>query len=284
MDALEQIFLDFTSFGAGQSGSSEMDSAKFVKLAKDCKLVGKNLSTTDLDLIFTKVKDKTAKKINFDTFVEAVELISEKLGKSKDDVILLIVSAKGPTTGAATVADNVRFHDDKSTFTGVHNNGGPTNIDGHNVDMANQLDRSEGADVRGVKEYQNDSRSSGSSAVPRRSSQGETARRASGGKTTAQRKSSTQDKGRRRLPLPLPPPRASPRPLPPPHASLRLLPHRADQPASARSVPPLSAPTAACRTWSSGSRMCSWLSLPASQRRAETWTAPSSSSSWATAA
>ncbi|CBN76132.1 flagellar associated protein [Ectocarpus siliculosus] len=195
MDALEQIFLDFTSFGAGQSGSSEMDSAKFVKLAKDCKLVGKNLSTTDLDLIFTKVKDKTAKKINFDTFVEAVELISEKLGKSKDDVILLIVSAKGPTTGAATVADNVRFHDDKSTFTGVHNNGGPTNIDGHNVDMANQLDRSEGADVRGVKEYQNDSRSSGSSAVPRRSSQGETARRASGGKTTAQRKSSTQGKG-----------------------------------------------------------------------------------------
>ncbi|CAM9978027.1 unnamed protein product, partial [Ectocarpus sp. 12 AP-2014] len=98
-------------------------------------------------------------------------------------------------TGAATVADNVRFHDDKSTFTGVHNNGGPTNIDGHNVDMANQLDRSEGADVRGVKEYQNDSRSSGSAAVPRRSSQGEAARRASGGKTTAQRKSSAQGKG-----------------------------------------------------------------------------------------
>lgn len=42
-------------------------------------------------------QDKTAKKINFDTFVEAVELIAEKLGKSKDDVILTIVSAKGPT-------------------------------------------------------------------------------------------------------------------------------------------------------------------------------------------
>lgn len=26
-------------------------------------------------------------------------------------------------TGEATVADNVRFHDDKSTFTGVHNSG-----------------------------------------------------------------------------------------------------------------------------------------------------------------
>lgn len=34
MEALRQVFLDFTSFGAGQAGSSEMDSAKFVKLAK----------------------------------------------------------------------------------------------------------------------------------------------------------------------------------------------------------------------------------------------------------
>lgn len=42
-------------------------------------------------------QDKTAKKINFDTFVEAVTLISEKIGKSTDDVITIIVSAKGPT-------------------------------------------------------------------------------------------------------------------------------------------------------------------------------------------
>lgn len=34
MEGLRQVFLDFTSFGAGQAGSSEMDSAKFVKLAK----------------------------------------------------------------------------------------------------------------------------------------------------------------------------------------------------------------------------------------------------------
>eukprot|EP00903_Cladosiphon_okamuranus_P014895 g13793.t1 len=193
MEGLRQVFLDFTSFGAGQSGSSEMDSAKFVKLAKDCKLVGKSLSTTDLDLIFTKVKDKTAKKINFDTFVEAVRLISEKIGKSTDDVITTIVSAKGPTTGEATVADNVRFHDDKSTFTGVHTSGGPTTLDSHNVDMANQLDRSEGADVRGVKEYQNSTRGSGSSAVPRRSQ--EVVRRVSNDKNPARRKSSGANKG-----------------------------------------------------------------------------------------
>ena len=34
MEALRQVFHDFTSFGAGQAGSSEMDSAKFVKFAK----------------------------------------------------------------------------------------------------------------------------------------------------------------------------------------------------------------------------------------------------------
>lgn len=36
MEELRQVFLDFTSFGAGKAGSSEMDSAKFVKLAKVC--------------------------------------------------------------------------------------------------------------------------------------------------------------------------------------------------------------------------------------------------------
>lgn len=49
--------------------------------------------------MYTKwyTQDKTAKKINFDTFVEAIVLISEKIGKSTDDVIAIIVSAKGPT-------------------------------------------------------------------------------------------------------------------------------------------------------------------------------------------
>lgn len=42
-------------------------------------------------------QDKTAKKINFDTFVAAVGLIGEKVGKSTDDIISIIVSAKGPT-------------------------------------------------------------------------------------------------------------------------------------------------------------------------------------------
>ena len=50
--------------------------------------------------------------------------------------------------------------------------GGPSQIDHHNVDMANQLNRSEGADVRGVKDYQGPSSAAGATA-PRRASKEE---------------------------------------------------------------------------------------------------------------
>lgn len=54
--------------------------------------------------------------------------------------------------------------------------GGPSQIDHHNVDMANQLNRSEGADVRGVKDYQGPSSAAGA-AAPRRASKEEVKKR-----------------------------------------------------------------------------------------------------------
>ena len=48
-----------------------------------------------------------------------------------------------------TVAAEVRFHDDQSTYTGVHKAGGPTIIDREKATLETLLDRSE-ADVRGV--------------------------------------------------------------------------------------------------------------------------------------
>ena len=52
-----------------------------------------------------------------------------------------------------TKAAKVKFHDDKSTYTGVYAKGGPTNVDkGRTVitDIQQLCDRSS-ADVRGVK-------------------------------------------------------------------------------------------------------------------------------------
>lgn len=47
--------------------------------------------------------------------------------------------------------DNVKFHDDKSLYTGVHAKGGPSTIDKDNINsLANLCDRTE-ADNRGVK-------------------------------------------------------------------------------------------------------------------------------------
>jgi len=45
-----------------------MEGKTFAKFAKDCKILDKNLTATDIDLIFAKVKDKAARKINFAQF------------------------------------------------------------------------------------------------------------------------------------------------------------------------------------------------------------------------
>ena len=46
--------MTYAGFGTRQV-STELDGAKFVKVFKDAGLVGKNLSTTELDIIFSKV-------------------------------------------------------------------------------------------------------------------------------------------------------------------------------------------------------------------------------------
>jgi hypothetical protein len=42
-----------------------MEGKTLVKFAKDCGLLDKHLTTTDIDLIFAKVKTKGSKKISF---------------------------------------------------------------------------------------------------------------------------------------------------------------------------------------------------------------------------
>jgi len=60
------------------------------------------------------------------------------------------MSTGGPVfTG--TKAEAVKYHDDKSLYTGVYANGGPTNVDKDNIsDISQTCDRSD-ADVRGIK-------------------------------------------------------------------------------------------------------------------------------------
>ena len=109
------------------------------------------MTSTDIDLIFAKVKAKTERRITFDQFGTALEHIATKKGVDKAAIEEKVASSKGPIL-AGTQADAVRFHDDKSSYTGVYAQGGPTNVDKQNVsDISQILDRS-AADVRGVKQ------------------------------------------------------------------------------------------------------------------------------------
>ena len=118
---LEEVYLYFTQGG-------DMEGKSFVKLAKDCNLLDKTLTTTDIDIIFAKVKSKGARKITWDQFLRALEEIGQKKGKSVDDISQQICSVGGPVfTG--TKAAKVKWHDDKSTYTGVHAKGGPSTVD-----------------------------------------------------------------------------------------------------------------------------------------------------------
>jgi ribonuclease HII len=54
-----------------------MEGKSFAKLAKDLKLTdSKKLTSTDVDLVFAKIKDKNARRICFGEFLNGLELIA----------------------------------------------------------------------------------------------------------------------------------------------------------------------------------------------------------------
>jgi hypothetical protein len=104
----------FTAF-AGK----DMDGREFAKFCKDNSLVGHGMAKTDVDLIFSKVVPKGQRRMNFAMFQNACREIAKKRSQSNGDIQRLVSSSAGPTlTGTKT--DAVRFHDDKSTYTGAH--------------------------------------------------------------------------------------------------------------------------------------------------------------------
>ena len=56
---MEEVFKSFCAFGGDKATAATMDGAKLAKLCRDLKLLDKNLTATDVDIIFSKVKAKT---------------------------------------------------------------------------------------------------------------------------------------------------------------------------------------------------------------------------------
>lgn len=64
--SVEEVFYSYTA------KAPEMDGKTLAKLAKDTKILDKKLTSTDIDLIFAKVKAKAARKITLPQFMDAI--------------------------------------------------------------------------------------------------------------------------------------------------------------------------------------------------------------------
>jgi len=113
-DSVDRVFDDFCN------GGRTLDGKSFAKLCKDAGLVNRSFSVTDADLLFTKVMKGKGRQMAIDSFYEALLGIAAKTGAEPQDVELRVINCSGPVRNA-TQADAVRFHDDKSTYTGMHN-------------------------------------------------------------------------------------------------------------------------------------------------------------------
>lgn len=141
---LQEVFNKFAN-------GAEMDGKTFAKMTKDCKVLNKKCTATDIDLIFARNKERTARKITYQQFVAALAECAAKRGEDMAALEAQILSQGGPVF-AGTQAEAVRFHDDTDQYTGVHAHGGPSTVGGTGgiSDISQLCDRG-AADVRGVQ-------------------------------------------------------------------------------------------------------------------------------------
>ena len=163
--SLRAVFDRYAAFGRS-GGAGELDSAKFAKLCKETKLIGKKLSTTDVDIIFTKACPKGIKRLSFSGFQDALGMVAATMGVSVVEVEKKVQAHGGPESSGTKAAGNniVDRLTDTSQYTGAHkarfdssghgrglagrDSGGR---DGSKVTDLSQLADRSAADVRGRK-------------------------------------------------------------------------------------------------------------------------------------
>mmetsp|Transcript_68885 Transcript_68885/g.128594 ORF Transcript_68885/g.128594 Transcript_68885/m.128594 type:complete len:324 (+) Transcript_68885:67-1038(+) len=117
------------TFEAYCGSAPDMSMHSFAKLCKECKLIGRRLTTGDVDLVFARVVrdgrgNGTPRRMNLRLFEDALRVLAEKMDMNVCEVCEIIEEHAGPQR-RFTKAEAVRFHDDKSTYTGTHVYGGP---------------------------------------------------------------------------------------------------------------------------------------------------------------
>eukprot|EP00403_Amphidinium_massartii_P033406 CAMPEP_0178452066 /NCGR_PEP_ID=MMETSP0689_2-20121128/44034_1 /TAXON_ID=160604 /ORGANISM="Amphidinium massartii, Strain CS-259" /LENGTH=520 /DNA_ID=CAMNT_0020077723 /DNA_START=84 /DNA_END=1646 /DNA_ORIENTATION=- len=106
-------------FNAFAGHNRTLEQKEFAKVCQDCGLFDRKFNKNDCDIIFTKVKARGQRHIGFDAFQDAVRLVAQHKKVPVREIQDAIGNSEGPVL-KGTQADNVRFHDDKSTYTGAH--------------------------------------------------------------------------------------------------------------------------------------------------------------------
>ncbi|XP_071409536.1 tubulin polymerization-promoting protein [Pithys albifrons albifrons] len=129
ISALEEAFRKFAVHGDTRATGKEMHGKNWSKLCKDCHVIdGKNVTTTDVDIVFSKIKGKSCRTITFDQFKEALQELAKKRfkGKSEEEALqemYKLIEGKGPVISGVTKtvsSPTVSRLTDTSKFTGSH--------------------------------------------------------------------------------------------------------------------------------------------------------------------
>ncbi|KAG7223687.1 hypothetical protein INR49_015412 [Caranx melampygus] len=126
---VQASFHKFAVHGDTKATGKEMNGKNFAKLCKDCHIIdGKNITTTDVDIVFSKVKAKSVRVITFEQFTQALTELAPKRfkGISKEEALQqvygLIVGKDPSNVGITKVAKAAAVErlTDTTKYTGSH--------------------------------------------------------------------------------------------------------------------------------------------------------------------
>ncbi|NXU24768.1 TPPP2 protein, partial [Thalassarche chlororhynchos] len=129
MSEVENAFRKFAIYGDTSASGNDMTGKNFSKMCKECGVMdGKAVTSTDIDIVFNKVKTKGARTITFAEFQQAMkELCCKRFkGKSPEEALQAVyglIEGKEPGSVGATKATKVGGVErltDTSKYTGSH--------------------------------------------------------------------------------------------------------------------------------------------------------------------
>jgi len=100
-------------------GQGTMEGRQFMKLCEDARLIGKGLTKNDVDVVFTAACVKGQRRLDVNNFIVSMRNVAAKKSMSVSEVQDALRACSGPHI-VATQAEYSRFHDDKTTYTGMH--------------------------------------------------------------------------------------------------------------------------------------------------------------------